>query len=181
MIVSYEKAFVEWLYSFDKSIRDVMFSDEEDILLSNYPMLRYPSVIFSREATDFTATYLPVVIGKFKVRFQPVHQVYHGKIILEKQEQALNFATKLRFYWDNHPYLSVPFDNEEIPVGLRLLYIRVESERDDLQTKGAKRVVKFSWFSDLFMNSATEYPRYKGFRIILDAQDEKIKLLEKYE
>ena len=184
MMVTYEEKVLEWLFNFDKRIRDVMFSDDFDLLLSNTPVLKYPSIVFSRKAEDWTATRMPTVYGpdQQSFTFQELHQNYDGRIIFEKQSEAIQFATKLRFYWAHNPYISVPLQNEELSVGLRLQYIKVESERDNMDKKGAKRVVHFSWFSDLFMLEQDEYPTYSGIRIVVQTADkEKIKVFERYE
>lgn len=182
-MVTYEEKLVEWLFHFDKEIRDVMFSEDFDLLLSNTPILKYPSIVFSRKSEDWTASRLvDVYDNKQKYTFQELHQDYEGRIVFEKQSEAISFASKLRFYWSHNPYLLVPFLDKELSVGLRLQYIKVESERDNMDKKGAKRLVRFSWFSNLFMLEQDEYPTYSGIRVIVQTSiNEVIKALEKYE
>lgn len=97
MMVTYEEKVLEWLFNFDKRIRDVMFSDDFDLLLSNTPVLKYPSIVFSRKAEDWTATRMPTVYGpdQQSFTFQELHQNYDGRIILKSSLRLFSLPLNL--------------------------------------------------------------------------------------
>ena len=159
MLIQYEKAAMKFILTMFPELRKIAFAKDDNFLLSLDSKLNYPSAYFHREETDWvTSNTIHKVItedGTSKKLFQ-IEQSYKGYIICEKQTEAWNFANSLRVAWNLNSYVYIPWKDEAnpLPIGMRLLYIKVTETRNNFDKKGALRVVEFGWKSSLVMESA---------------------------
>lgn len=191
MIYDYEANILRYINHFDSTIKKATYADEISMFNAMESITLYPAFFYYREETGWEFNKIMPVreVGESKfVKFVPFVQNYIGRVVLESQAEAQQWAAKLRFYWNQYPYLSVawPDKGDDLRVGLRLLYIKIIDNRNAADRKGAARFVEFKWMSQLFMdesdtvaltNKINIYLRNDGLHI-LDENAYLIKVIE---
>lgn len=150
--------------------------------------ITYPSFYYSREESDYPMPVFYPIHDRLKdgslmaTSFYRLEQLYTGVILVEKQAEAVELMSKLRFYLHRNPYVTIPWQalgsefgpdpnderNELLRVGIRLLYMKVVSTRTNKDEKGAQRAVEFGWRSDLFISENYTPKLYKRIKLYLN-------------
>lgn len=189
MIYSFENKFiVEQFRSYIPELRKIVYSEDSSLFLVSDRQIVYPSLYFNRESEDWTMSKaIPTLCtdangNVVTTKFFQVPVEYNGIILAEKQVDALELMSKLRFAWENNPYCKMWYPDESNPftVELRLKYIRIESERNSGSEIGSQRLIKFGWQSNLFITEKSEATLVKGFIINVIANDGEIKTIDNY-
>lgn len=174
-LLQYEKAVLEWFHAAYPPLREAIYASDIDKLLALDDHLKYPSLVYSREDADLTLpkaydSYCTTADGTLEhMRAFPFEQIYDAKLVVEKQEDIWRVANTIRQRWsyDSYAHILHPDDDWHLDVGMRLLRFRVESERDNLDRKGARRVLHMRWRSSLILEDYDEANRWKGYRLWL--------------
>lgn len=184
-ILQYESAVVAWLTEAIPSLVQAIYTEDVDRLTGSSEVIRYPSVIFWRDSGD---QILPQAYdiyedgqgsgqqGLSRARFFTLPLRYTARLVCEKQSDAWRFLRVLRNWWADHSYVFVRLPDYStdfvLKVGVKLLSMHVLSERDNLDLKGARRVVEFSWFSQLAVDIFDGgYPAWDTYSLCVVAKD----------
>lgn len=127
------------LYRFGTKDSSLSYSDESE------QFRKYPTAIASRgniTSSTFPQWHADSLIDTW---FYQVTIKYNVSIYVEKQSEAIDMATKVRSNWRKCPYVTINFQNENIPIGLRLQNVTIGEERDNYNKIGAKRIVGFDF------------------------------------
>lgn len=171
MIVSYEKEFLRFVNSAVPNVKAAIYAEKEELFETFNKVKKYPAYFFSRSAEEWAhAKAITVGEGSDVTTFIPYTVNYKGFFLLEKQSEVAQLMKDFRFYWLSNPYLSVPWPTvtDSLPVGLRLLYIKIEELRSNKDDKGPLRYLECSWQSQLFIDKNTLMPTYKGLLITIN-------------
>lgn len=189
MIYSFENKFiVEQFRSYIPELRKIVYSEDSSLFLVSDRQIVYPSLYFNRESEDWTMSKaIPTLCTDVNgnvvtTKFFQVPINYEGIILAEKQVDALELMTKLRFAWEKNPYCRMwyPDESNTFTVELRLKYIRIETERNSGSEIGSQRLIKFAWQSNLFITEKSKATLVKGFIINVIANDGEIKTIDNY-
>lgn len=175
LLLQYEKAVLEWFHAAYPKLREMIYADDIDKLLSKDAIVKYPSLIYSREDSDIVSgvpydSYETDADGNLqRIRTFPFDQIYTAKLVTEKQSDIWAIANAIRQHWSYDSYAHVRPKGADwlLNVGMRLLSFRVESERDNLDRKGARRVLTMRWRSVLQLEDYDEAMRWLGYRIYI--------------
>lgn len=149
MIYDYEATILNYVNKCIPSIREATYAKEEDLLRILTSITKYPAFFYSRSESEYG---FPKTFKVQAEEFLPIEQIYTARVITANVKEALLICSKLRFYCQHNPYLFIKWKGEQIKIALRFLYIKVTDERDNSNTKGPKRVVEWSWRSNLFLD-----------------------------
>lgn len=165
MIKEYEIKILDFFQLAVPSIKESVYAEKEDLFEVYNKRKLSPSFYYHRIADTLTLTKsitvstdkepTPPPNGVTATKFFIVPMKYYGYIMVEKQSDLLDKMAELRFYWDENPYLQVPITLElptDIPVALRLLYIKVVEIRSIKEDKGPLRCIECSWESQLYLS-----------------------------
>lgn len=179
MIKGYEEQVLLWFRAKFPLLKEIIIGTPE-LLTFETPRVLYPSVILTREVDEWETNNIITVFDKSKsFNLYRFTQNYEGVFLMEKQNAAFDMLTKLRFKWFKEPYVYVRFNDEDLKVSLCLKYIKVETVRDNTSDKGPRREIKFAWKSELFVSESNVESTYKGFKFIIDAnQEEKLTIID---
>lgn len=183
-ILQYESAVVAWLTEAIPSLVQAIYTEDVDRLTGSSDVIRYPSVIFWRDSAEQT---LPQAYDIYdpdagatdvlsRGRFFTLPMKYTARLVCEKQSDAWKYLRVLRNWWADHSYVYVRLPDYSadfvLKVGLKLLGMHVLSERDNLDRKGAQRIVEFSWFSQLAVDVFSGgYPAWGSYTLCVVAKD----------
>ena len=183
-ILQYESAVVAWLTEAIPSLVQAIYTEDVDRLTGSSDVIRYPSVIFWRDSAEQT---LPQAYDIYdsdagatdvlsRGRFFTLPMKYTARLVCEKQSDAWKYLRVLRNWWADHSYVYVRLPDYSadfvLKVGVKLLGMRVLSERDNLDRKGAQRIVEFSWFSQLAVDVFSGgYPAWGSYTLCVVAKD----------
>lgn len=183
-ILQYESAVVAWLTEAIPSLVQAIYTEDVDRLTGSSDVIRYPSVIFWRDSTEQT---LPQAYDIYdsdtgvadvlsRGRFFTLPLKYTARLVCEKQSDAWKYLRVLRNWWADHSYVYVRLPDYSadfvLKVGVKLLGMHVLSERDNLDRKGAQRIVEFSWFSQLAVDVFSGgYPAWGSYTLCVVAKD----------
>lgn len=173
LVLQYEKGFLEWVNVALPQITEAMYTEDIESLLSRDAIVKYPSFIFTRESSDMLLprpydAWHDMPNGElYHMRGFAFEQEYTGRIAVERQSDAFHIANVLRQYWSYHSYvwLCHPDADFKLPVGLRFLGMRINSERSNTDQRGALRYVEFKWKSQLLLEAYDSWPKWEGYRI----------------
>lgn len=175
MIYEYEAAFLEYISKCEPSIKEATYAKEEDMFGALTNVTKYPAFFYNRQETEYPFPKSMKVEG---VEFIPYEQVYVGRIITGTVKDAFILENKLRFWFQHNAYLYFKWRDEVIKVELRHLYIKLIDSRDNFNNKGPKRILEFSWRSNLafVFDDSKKYNEslVEEIHIIVTAQGEEI-------
>lgn len=156
MIYEYEACVLKHVNAAVPEVKMASYAKEIDMFGSMAQVKELPSLLYYREPQNWefpkTFQFLDQEQRKY-ARFNPVEQKYIGRIYVARQGDALKVASDLRFYWNTHSYVNVPWNEQYLRVALRLLYIKVDSERTSVDKKGPMQFVELGWQSQLFFDN----------------------------
>lgn len=184
-ILQYEGAVVSWLTEALPSLTQAIYSDDISRLTASSDAIRYPAVVFWRDSGDqilpqaydiYEEGPSSVQQGLSRGRFFTLPLRYTARLVCEKQSDAWKFLRLLRNWWADHSYVYVRLPDYStdfvLKVGMKLLSMHVLSERDNLDLKGAQRVVEFSWSSQLAVDVFDGgYPMWDSYTLCVVAKD----------
>lgn len=182
LLLEYEKCVLEWFHAAYPPLITALYGDDLDVLLSKDAIVKYPSLLYTRDGGDFAYPrpldfYGDLVSSdgsgsrRAHVRCFAWEQEYHARIVVEKQSEAWELLNVLRQRWSYNSYVYVrhPDATELQAVGLRLLSMGVESEADNLERTGAKRWVKVHWKSQLVIDNFDIAEGWRGYRLWIES------------
>lgn len=185
MIEAYERAVLEWFAEAYPPICDMVYSESEDVLLAKKAHLEYPCLMYYRVPEDQALEkgipyYEPGDEdneAKKHVMFQ-MPQLYEASLFLNDEKDLYYVANVLRQKWYRESYVTLRYPDKatQMMVGMRLLSFKLSSERNGVETKGPKRVIKMQWRSVLILEAIQIVPRYTGFRITLNVNENRFKV-----
>lgn len=185
MVEAYERAVLEWFSVALPSIRDMVYGESEESLLAKKMHLVYPCLLYYRISEEKTLEkgipyYEPGDVdnrASKHVMFQ-MPQTYEASLYLNDEKDLYKVANVLRQKWYRESYVTLryPTESDQMRVGMRLLSFRLDSERSGVEPKGPKRVIRMRWSSTLILEAIQIVPRYSGFRLTLNANDERLKV-----
>lgn len=180
MIAEYEGALLLFFHSAIPALNKMIYAEDIDLLAKISSSIQYPSLFYSREPLDWA---MPKMLREYQSATPdsngnltsnsifPFMQVYKAKVVMEAQSELMAAANSLRFFWNRNSYINVDCTStigDTIKVELRLLYIKIGTEMNNLDPKGARRVMEFSWQSQLFMSNNETIPATQGYEIIIN-------------
>lgn len=179
MIEQYERAVLEWFHEVWPDITDMVYAESKDALLAKKPHLVYPTLIYKREAEDFSLIKAvevkePAEDGKaHKHTMYQIPQDYEAQLFLNNEKDLYLVANLIRQKWGRESYatLRYPNDDTQMRVALRLISFRLSSERSGIDTKGPERVLVMRWRSVLILEAIQIVPRYTGYRVTLTGSE----------
>lgn len=157
MIYTYEAAVLKHINQVSPDIKLATYAKEQDMFNSLAQVIKVPALLFYRQSTDWSfAASFRVNDGSISGRFVPCTQTYIARIYVANAGDAISLANKIRFYIEDHPYVNMPYYCGDLDVALRLLYIKVDEDRNITDKKGPMRFVEFSWSSVLLLDDIDE-------------------------
>lgn len=157
MIYAYESEILKYINNIFEDITETVYAPNETIFNMMQSVTHFPVSYCTRAETEWVNNkVLHVTEDDYKcsAMFVPYEQEYTGRILVENQGKAIEMANKLRFAIHKNPKVSImwPELGDQLPVAIRLLYIKVSELRNPTDTKGACRFVEFKWKSTLFQS-----------------------------
>jgi len=165
MIYNYEAEFLNWMNHCIPEIKQATYASDEDLLNGLDSVREFPAFYYSRDGmnVDWNKTInVPVEYNNGnpipEFHLYPYEQHYTGTIFIENQAAAFRLIRKLKYYWNQNPYIMVKipgiYDYEQsfTKVGLWLQTIGVDDVRLPNDKNGACRAVRFKWFSNLLLS-----------------------------
>lgn len=149
MIYEYEASILKYINKCIPEIREASYAKEDDMLRMLSSITKYPAFFYNRSESEYQ---FPKSFNVEAVEFIPIEQVYTARIITANVREAFIYCNKLRFYCQHNPYIFVMWGETHIKIAMRFLYIKLVDERDNSNTKGPKRVIEWSWRSNLFLD-----------------------------
>jgi len=185
MIAKYEIEIIEYLKRAIPSLKQTVYAEKEELFEVFNASKLTPAFYYNRTAELNTLSKI-IKIPSFEPRtegqieagtksvtsFYPLPFNYKGYILVEKQIDLQTFMADLRFYWGANPYLYIQYlaaPEEPIPVGLRLLYIKIEEIRSNQENKGPLRCIEFSWNSQLFISKEEALKLFTKINVIVNS------------
>nr|DAG74681.1 MAG TPA: hypothetical protein [Bacteriophage sp.] len=173
MLIKYEAELLKYFNTIVPEIVAMKYSEDTTELLAEGKNLQYPSVYYSRQTPEWTTSWQGKEITykdeehSVRATILPLKLDYKAEIMCSSHEQALNIMKEFRFNWMRNPYVYVnfPTQNDVVKVGLRLLYIKINTESMEASKQGPLRQVEVSWQSQLCILDAVTLPNVKGFEI----------------
>lgn len=174
LVLQYESAVLEWFNRAIPALKEAVYAESIDAVLSRDSIVKYPSMVYTRVSSDME---LPRPFDVFEdgvcggvvshMRCFSWEQEYLAKIVVERQADALRVANELRQCWSHDSYVFVRHTDSDAPtpVGLRFLGLRIDSERSNLDKVGACRVVNVRWKSQLILEAYSDFPAWEGYRL----------------
>lgn len=174
-LLQYEKAVLEWFNAAYPPLLEAIYTDNIDDLLALDRIIKYPSLVYSRQSADMA---LPRAMDVYCTkddgtlehgRMFSFEQVYTAKLLVEKQSEVWRAANAIRQRWsyDSYAHLKHPDADWSHDVGMRLLSFQVDSERSNLNDKGAMRVLTMQWRSALVLEDYDEAFRWDSYQIVI--------------
>lgn len=157
MIYDYEGRILKYINEIIPAIKELTYAKEPELFGSMVQVTKLPAFLYYRQVSDWSYPFKYDVPSKAfdYANFVVVPQTYIGRIYVATMQQAFFVAHLIRFAWHKNPYVKIPYNGEDLRVSLRLLYIKVDEDRQVNDKKGPLRYVEFSWSSQLFMDSLT--------------------------
>ncbi len=159
-------------------LKKATYGTGDEIMRMLDKRVTYPSIYFMRQPTqwDLVKRYrvpADLISPTTDVSFFPVEQTYTAFLLLEKQGEALQAATILRYHFADNPSLEInwPTANHILSVQLRFLYIELDDIRANNHEAGALRAVKVTWRSNLFLTNDIHFKPIKEVRLVVKAKD----------
>lgn len=179
MIFNYEREILNFIRQVIPNLKQAVYSEKEEILEMMFKSIEYPSFYYMRTTEPYPlAKFIPVqeTSNGTVTKFYPYLVTYRGTVLLEKQHELQLLMNKLRFYWNENPYMNVKWPNEDenLSVALRLLYIKLEEVRNNKDDKGALRYLEFGWQSQLFLSDEKDYKTFKSVNLTINGDIETI-------
>lgn len=153
MIYEYEACVLRHINKAIPEIKLASYAKDPEMFGSMAKIKDTPALLLYREVTEWTFPYIYKFLDRAErryARFSSFHQSYVGRIYVTKNSDAFEISNILRFYLNENAYINVPWLEESVRVGLRLLYIKVEQDRSVTDPKGPQHYVELSWSSQLF-------------------------------
>ena len=170
-IYSYEAKLLDYLNSLVPEVKEITYAKKEDLFPAISQVKKFPAVYYTRSTSDvwslprkydFAEEYLNSegVPELMRSQVAIIEQHYSMYIYVENVAQAMSLSSLLKFKWN--PYLDVPWEftkrylwnrvttDETVPVGMRLLGVRVDEDRSPSDKLGSQRVVELRWTSQIF-------------------------------
>lgn len=175
MIYEYEAEMLLHLNRCIPDLRIATYSFNEDMFGAISKVTKYPSLVYHRVETQWE---FPRIWNYKEESFNKIQQEYVGAIVCENTKDAFAIANRVRMFLSKNPYIYVLWNKEKIRVGVRLTYIKVVDERNNYDNKGAKRIIEFGWWSQLFMSETTDYNDHlvEEVRVYISVNGTKVEL-----
>lgn len=176
MIYEYEACILNYMHELEPLLKEATYAKERDFFNTFAQVTKYPAFLYYREPTKWEVPFTHKFLSaeNKQASFVPFYQTYIGRVYFENQGQIMDFASTLRFHWNVNSYLKVPWNDTTLKVGLRLLYIKIDEDRNGVDKKGAQRFVEFSWQSRLFMDDISTSNLVEEVRIFVTENGTKV-------
>lgn len=179
MIEDYEKEMIEFFKRAITDLKLVDYAEEEEIFELYNVNTVYPALYYSRmneeqamtKALKTTQDDPAQDYKKDSTSFFVVPMKYKATVMIKTQKDALKVQNDLRMYWRRNPYLLVATNllgEENIRVGLRFLYIKIEEKRNNKNEKGPLRIVECGWMVQLYLTSQEKVPVIKNIKVTVN-------------
>ena len=182
ILYSYEAQILRYLNKVFPKLKEATYAKQDLMFTAMSAVKKFPVFMYFREPTDWTNNREYQIIDENSVpqRFVAYNQQYFGRIYFESELEVQNAASLLRFYWNTHAYLDVTYNDNPIKIGLRLLYIKIDVDREANDKKGSQRYVEFSWSSSLFMSNdnSVALPLVEKFNIYLNTSTNEVLFMD---
>lgn len=171
MILEYEKSFVEnYIPYLVPDVKNIKFASGDEAFYWDSKHIKYPSVLLTREDNNPTLCQKYRFIGDTMKSSWcwPFEQQYTIRVLVEKQSQAILKRENMRVLYAKDPYIRFTLEETPVEIGMRLLSMSVESDRDNYDEKGAKRVVLMRVQSTLVISGEIrEIPVIKEVKVFI--------------
>lgn len=181
MIVEFENALIEkYIPYLVEGLKQVIFAQDEQAFNWSEQIKKYPCVLVYREdMNDPLVTRYDVSDEKGNVvHAYPFNQVYRIRVFLEKESGMLNRRTQMRALHAKEPYVDFELaTGDPVSIGLWLQGIKVESVRDNYDSKGAKRCVTMDVLAHLVMDWDEKVPEIQKVIVRMTPNGQQVKVI----
>lgn len=176
LLIEAEKAFLQQFHLWCPAIVEAIYADSIDDLLAKDSIVKYPSLVYTREDSAFTLpkaydVYSTGDVALDRLRMFAFVVKYTARLVVERQVDMVQYATQIRSGWadSSYAYVRTPDYDEGVaqPVGMKLLSFTFRTNRDNLEKSGAQRVLEMTWESQLALDvySGNAFPQWDSYRL----------------
>lgn len=158
MLQLYEDKLTENLNNVIYGIQTTVWGEEQKAFLMEEKQISYPSLLIQRIAKEFPLTKsVDIETESGTAKLFQLDLDFVGRIFIKKHKTQNISMKDVRFFFEENPYVEVLHNGEIVPIGMRFLYIRLNTVRDSMDDKGPMRVIEFSWKSYVPIFKETEW------------------------
>lgn len=178
MIAPYEEGILRYLNGYDPRIKEIAFSTTFGTAYQLTQRVQYP-VCFIQRSLDEDSTVYPKSFDyeddENVKKFFVATVRYQAYIYFGRESETIYNLQRFRFYAEAHPYIETISDDYHGEIGMRFVYIKMNSSKDGDNPQGAQRCIIALWESSIpFAEADLDFKLIERIKINVNGEITKI-------